>query len=43
MLDISGRNIVFTCTNLLIKTEEELFEVLEFKLSSSDYGGSGVN
>lgn len=30
MLDISGRNIAFCCTNLLNKTEEELFEVLGY-------------
>ncbi len=30
MLDISGRNIAFCCSNLLNKTEEELFEFLGF-------------
>ena len=28
LLDISGRNIVFSCTNLLNVTEEQLFAVL---------------
>jgi len=30
MLDISGRNITFCCTNLLNKTDEELFKFLGF-------------
>lgn len=28
--DISGRNVAFTCTNLVNATEEELFDVLGF-------------
>ena len=30
MLDVSGRNIAFSCTNLLNTTEEQLFEFLGF-------------
>lgn len=30
MLDVSGRNIAFSCTNLLNTTEEQLFESLGF-------------
>ena len=30
VLDISGRNIAFSCTNLLNTTEEQLFDILGF-------------
>lgn len=30
LLDISGRNIAFTCTHLWNQTEEQLFDILGF-------------